>query len=72
MVDVDFLAWLASVASQATHSAERHQALSTEAEALAADIEKQFKLQHIIVRLFQPIMKKEACKRICCPKPSTP
>ncbi|KAL0041357.1 hypothetical protein WJX79_000663 [Trebouxia sp. C0005] len=47
-VDVDFLAWLASVASQATQSAERHQVLSIEAEALTADIEKQFKLRHII------------------------
>ncbi|KAL0042322.1 hypothetical protein WJX77_009053 [Trebouxia sp. C0004] len=48
LVDVEFLAWLASVASQATQSAERHQALSTKAEALAADIEKQFKLRNII------------------------
>ncbi|KAL0050186.1 hypothetical protein WJX82_006057 [Trebouxia sp. C0006] len=47
-VDVDFLAWLASVASQATQAAERHQVLSTEAEALAADVQKQFKLEHII------------------------
>lgn len=69
-VDVDFLAWLASVASQATQSAERHQVLSIEAEALTADIEKQFKLRHIIVRLCQPSMHTKKCKCICCPKSS--
>lgn len=50
VVDLDFLAWMAGVVSQASRSAEAHSALRTTADTLTADIERQFKLSGIIVR----------------------
>lgn len=50
VIDIDFLAWLAGVVSQASRSAEVHSALRITANTLAADIERQFKLSNIIVR----------------------
>ena len=50
VVDLDFLAWLAGIVSQASQSAAAHLALRSIADTLTADIQRQFNLLNIIVR----------------------
>lgn len=48
--DVDFLAWLRSTVAQAAKAADEYQNLAESLQELRADIERQFRLTHVMVR----------------------
>lgn len=50
-VDVRFLDWLAGIVSQASKTAAEHHALSATADKLTTEIQTQFNLSSIIVRV---------------------